>query len=177
MSTSRRSARLQELPSAESSYLNTLTDVDLLKRVAALFEKGWTLAAIGQAFTPPKGRSTVKSWVDRSHQYSHPHPHLTLEKPVPSPKHKTDPKGYQRLTPKSPGVPADITERLQELAPLAKGFRARMSSSTQEARANKEMDTIVQNLRVHDVSIADIARAAQVTHRAIAKRIEKLNLT
>jgi predicted DNA-binding protein YlxM (UPF0122 family) len=36
------------------------------------------------------------------------------------------------------------------------------------------MDELVRSLRDHDVSIADIARAANVTHRAIAKRLERL---
>jgi predicted DNA-binding protein YlxM (UPF0122 family) len=42
------------------------------------------------------------------------------------------------------------------------------------AQANQEMDNIVSELRANDVSIADIARAANVTHRAIARRIQAL---
>jgi predicted DNA-binding protein YlxM (UPF0122 family) len=49
-----------------------------------------------------------------------------------------------------------------------------MPSSSSPAQANQEMDEIVRSLRDYDVSIADIARAANVTHRAIAKRIERL---
>jgi IS30 family transposase len=48
-----------------------------------------------------------------------------------------------------------------------------MSSSTAAAQANQEMDEIVRSLRDHHVSIADIARAANVTHRAISRRLQK----
>jgi hypothetical protein len=168
---SRRSARLQELPAGEILHLRSLNDVDLLKRVASLFSVGWTLAAIGRAFAPAKGRSTIKAWVDRSHQY----PDVSDSTPLPSPKHKTDGKGYQRKTPRSPGVPSDVAYRLRELSPIAKNYRARMPSSTEEFRANREMDRIVQDLKDNDVSTADIAKAANVTHRAIAKRVEKLS--
>jgi hypothetical protein len=168
---SRRSARLQELPAGEILHLRSLHDVDLLKRVASLFSAGWTLAAIGRAFAPAKGRSTIKAWVDRSHQYPTPLDSV----PLPSPKHKTDGKGYQRKTPRSPGVPEDIADRLKQLSPIARNYRARMSSATAEHRANQEMDRIVRDLKDNDVSTADIAKAANVTHRAIAKRVEKLN--
>jgi hypothetical protein len=48
-----------------------------------------------------------------------------------------------------------------------------MSANHPYALANEEMDQIVRQLRDSDVSIADIARAANVTHRAIAKRLGK----
>jgi hypothetical protein len=48
-----------------------------------------------------------------------------------------------------------------------------MSSVTKEYQANEEMDQIVHSLRANNVSIADIARAANVTHRAIARRLSK----
>jgi uncharacterized protein YukE len=48
-----------------------------------------------------------------------------------------------------------------------------MSSNHPYAKANQEMNEIVRSLKDHDVSIADIARAANVTHRAIAKRLER----
>jgi biotin operon repressor len=50
-----------------------------------------------------------------------------------------------------------------------------MSSATAEHQANQEMDRLVRDLKDNDVSTADIAKAANVTHRAIAKRVEKLS--
>jgi phage-related minor tail protein len=50
-----------------------------------------------------------------------------------------------------------------------------MSSATSAYQANQEMNQIVQDLRADNVSIADIARAANLTHRAIARRLENLS--
>lgn len=164
---SRRSARDLPLPSSEALILNTLPRRELLTRVYQLYSLGWTLNSIGQAFTPPKGRSSIKAWVDQAHQDS------PISTPLPIPTHKTPKGGYQRLTPVSPGVPEYIQDRLRELAPQARLYRHRMSSNHPYARANQEMNETVRQLRDADVSIADIARAAQVTHRAIAKRLER----
>jgi hypothetical protein len=49
-----------------------------------------------------------------------------------------------------------------------------MSSATEAYQANQEMNQITKELRENNVSIADIARAAHVTHRAIARRLEGL---
>lgn len=165
---SRRPARSQKLPLAEVNFLNALDYDHKVIRVKQLFKEGWTLASIGDAFTPPKGRSSIKAWVDRPDQ-----PELHVDVPIPNPNYKTPRNGYQRKTPVSPGVPVDVQDRLRGLAPLAKGFRARMPSSHPAAQANMEMDEIVSSLRDHHVSIADIARAANVTHRAISRRLSK----
>lgn len=168
---SRRSARLQSIPKKEADFLNSLTGSNLHRRVSTLFHAGWTLQSIGEALTPPKGRSTIKSWVDRYSQRDlllYP-----LDVDVPIPRLRTPDGGYQRKTPVSPGVPSDIADVLKEIAPIAKNYRARMSSATKEYQANEEMDRITRELKANDVSIADIARAAGVTHRAIARRLSK----
>jgi hypothetical protein len=167
---SRRLARELPLPQSEVLLLQTLDRRQLLTRVHALYNEGWTLSAIGSAFTPPKGRSTVQAWVDQNHTSS------PVDVPIPSPTHKTPKNGYQRLTPKSPGVPPITAEELRRLAPIAKQYRSRTPSSSRPAIANALMDQIVKDLRANNVSIADIARAAGVTHRAIAKRLGRLGL-
>ena len=168
---SRRSARLQSIPKKEAEFLNSLSGTNLHKRVAQLFHAGWTLQSIGEALTPPKGRSTIKSWADRYSQRDL--LLLDVSSDVPIPRLRTPDGGYQRKTPVSPGVPPEIADVLKEIAPIAKNYRARMSSVTKEYQANEEMDQIVHSLRAKDVSIADIARAAGVTHRAIARRLSK----
>ena len=168
---SRRYARLQSLPQEEVDVLNSLTGPTLHKRASALYLSGWTLASIGNALTPPRTRSTIKSWVDR---YPSPDVDVPTPTPIPTPTYRTHPEGYQRLTPKSPGVPDYIGRRLQEIAPKARLYRHRMPSGHPYALANEEMNELVLALRAHNVSIADIARAANVTHRAIARRIQAL---
>ena len=166
---SRRYARLQSLPQEEVDVLNSLTGPTLHKRASALYSAGWTLASIGDALIPSRTRSTIKAWVDR-----HPSPNVDVPIPVPTPTYRTHPEGYQRLTPVSPGVPLHTERRLQEIAPKARLYRHRMPSGHPYAQANEEMNQIVLDLRANDVSIADIARAAQVTHRAIARRLQTL---
>jgi hypothetical protein len=167
---SRRYARLQSLPQKEVDFINTLSGPNLHKRASALYSAGWTLASIGDALTPTRTRSTIKSWVDR---YPSPDPR-SLDVDVPIPRLRTPDGGYQRLTPKSPGVPSQTADRLLQLAPQARLYRHRMPSSHPCAQANEEMNQIVQDLRDADVSIADIARAANVTHRAITRRLQAL---
>jgi hypothetical protein len=163
----RRSARDLPLPKNEVDLLRSLKRKELLTRVHLLYNKGWTLQAIGNAFDPPRRRSTVKAWVDKKDTI---HP---INVPIPDPTHKTPKNGYQRITPVSPGVPDDVADVLKNLAPLARLYRARMPSTSRESQANEEMDRIVKDLRSNNVSIADIARAADVTHRAIARRLNK----
>jgi hypothetical protein len=166
---SRRSARGQSLSKKESLLLRSLSGERLHIRAKQLYQAGWTLQAIGEALDPPKGRSTIKSWIDRLDQVS---PH-SLGSYVDLPRLRTPEGGYQRLTPKSPGVPNDIADRLRDIAPLAKNYRSGMPASHPASLANEEMDQLTRELKDNDVSIADIARAANVTHRAIARRLSK----
>ena len=166
---SRRSARLQSIPKKEADFLNSLTGPNLHKRVASLFHAGWTLASIGEALDPPKGRSTIKSWVDR---YSQRDLLLDVSSDVPIPRLRTPEGGYQRKTPVSPGVPPLTAEQLHGLAQRAQRFRSGMSTASPEAIANALFTQIVKDLRANDVSIADIARASGVTHRAISRRLK-----
>jgi hypothetical protein len=167
----RRSARLQFLPKKESDFLATLSGPNLHKRASSLYHAGWTLASIGNALSPTRTRSTIKSWVDR---YPAPDPRDLINVDVPIPRLRTPEGGYQRLTPVSPGVPPETAQRLARLSPIAKTYRHRMSSATEAYQANQEMNQITKELRENNVSIADIARAANVTHRAIARRLEGL---
>jgi len=166
---SRRSARGQSIPKTEALFLHSLSGERLHIRAKQLYQVGWTLNAIGEALDPPKGRSTVKAWIDRLDQVS---PH-NVDVPIDFPRLRTPEGGYQRLTPKSPGVPKDIADRLRDIAPLAKNYRSGMAVSHPASLANEEMDQLTRELKDNDVSIADIARAANVTHRAIARRLSK----
>jgi hypothetical protein len=173
---SRRAARQSSLPQSEVYLLKTLTSTKLKKRTAQLFHAGWTLQAIADAFTPPKSRSTIKNWADQYPTSEHSSVDSDiLIAPIPQPTYKTDPNGYQRLTPVSPGVPPHTQEELREISKLSKLYRYRMPTTHAYATASKRFTEIILELRTANVSIADIARAAEVTHRAIAKRISDAN--
>jgi hypothetical protein len=164
----REYAREQELPATEVEILRSLTPKAKFFRARQLFDAGWTLQAIGNAFTPVASRSRVQYWVKQAESK------YKTNNIVPSPWADGKPDtGYQRKTPISPGIPQETQERLRYLAPLARYYRSGMGSSTPSAMANEEMNEIVLDLYSNDVKITEIAKASGVTNRAIARRLGK----
>jgi hypothetical protein len=166
-------AREQNLPQSE---IEILRDVKKSKyrrnwRAKQLYDLGWTLQAIGDAFEPPIKRSTVQYWVQNAHK-----PANAITSPFPTPWEETDGrpvKGYQRKTAVSPGISPEDQERLAYLAPLARLFRSGMASTSLSGQANDEFNELIRSLYEKDVKIAEIAQSANVTNRAIARRLGK----
>lgn len=156
----RRSARSQSLPQSEKEYLLTLSGLDLKLRCRDLFNAGWTLAAIGEPLD--KQRSTIRFWVTNTPNISAP-----TKKAVPTPIDKS----YIPKKPKSPGITPAEKERLAYLAPLARRYRARMTSTHVSAQANIEFTELSRALHDKHVPIQEIADAAGVTYRAMFRRI------
>jgi hypothetical protein len=174
MSEPREYAREYPLPQDEVEFINALTKKERHYRAKQLFDAGWTLQSIGNAFNPEAKRSTVQYWTSQGN------PRFAKDKPVPSPwggfvdaPMPKPIKGYQPKRPKSPGIPKDVQERLRYLAPLARLYRSGMSSTSLNGLANSEMNEIVQDLYNKNVKIAEIAKASGVTSRAIARRLGK----
>lgn len=163
MTLERRPARKQALPSDEVALLNSLFDEELYTRVRSLYTAGWTLQAIGDAFVPPRSRTTVRYWCNRTH---HPSP---LSDPLPAPRYK--PTGYVSRRPRSPGIPEETLERITAIAPDARRFRAKMNPSSLEAQANRELTEICVYLYSANVPVRELAAAAGVTYRAMARRL------
>lgn len=159
----RRPARKQALPKDEADLLNTLFDDYLYTRVNQLFDEGWTLQAIGDAFDPPRGRSTIRFWASRRHDKT------LLDNPPPRP--RLAPRGYVSRRPVSPGISSADMERITRLSPLARKYRAKMSTSSIEARANQELTDLCVHLAAQDVTVRELAAAAGVTYRAMARRL------
>jgi hypothetical protein len=167
---SRRTARGQKLPPAEVEYINSLKIDALIPRVNALYSKGWALQAIGESLFPKRPRTTIRSWVVKASE------ELLLETVdapiVPSPIHKTAAEGYQKRRPTSPGIPEDTLDEIRSLAPLARGYRAKMTSTSAYAVANIRLTDICAKLHENGVGIRELAEAAGVTYRAMYKRIK-----
>ena len=161
----RRPARNQQLPQDEVELLNTLWDEEFYTRIRALFDAGWTLESIGRAFNPPRRRSTIRYWANRTVRKEYPQ----LQETVPQPKHK--PRGYVSRRPKSPGIDPTTRSRIQELAPLARRYRAKMNPASVEALANDELTGICMRLIDENVTVRELAEAAEVTYRAMARRL------
>lgn len=163
MTLERRPARKQALPSDEVSLLNSLFDEELYTRVRSLYAAGWTLQAIGDAFDPPRSRTTVRYWCNRTHSPS------PLTDALPAPRYK--PTGYVSRRPKSPGIPEETRREIAYLAELARKYRAKMSPVSPQAIANEELTRICLDLYAAKVPVRELAEAAGVTYRAMARRL------
>jgi hypothetical protein len=73
----------ERLPEGECVYLGTLSGAPLRARARSLYESGWSLAAIAEAFNPPKQRSSVRAWVLSNSPVPAPHTQPPLP-PSPS---------------------------------------------------------------------------------------------
>lgn len=166
----RRTARSQPLPPAEVEYLNSLTIDALIPRVNALYNEGWALQAIGECLEPRRPRSTIRSWVVKAQTTP---PHEIVDAPtIPSPKHKTSAEGYQKRRPTSPGIPEDTFDEVKALSPVARTYRAKMAQTSAPAVANRRLTEICKKLHENGVGITELAAAANVTYRAMYKRIK-----
>lgn len=163
MSTpTRRTARGQSLPIDETIQLQTLQHDLLYARVAALYNAGWPLRAIGEAFSPPKARSSVANMVERAYGATLP----TVEAPTLS-----TPPVYVPIKAPSPGIPVVDLTQIAALAPRARKYRAGMSSAHRVSIANQDLTLLCQRLYDSGVTIKELADAASVTYRAMAKRL------
>jgi DNA-binding Xre family transcriptional regulator len=84
---------------------------------------------------------------------------------------RTDEGGYQKKR-VSPGIPQDVYEDIQRLAPLARTFRSRMTSTSAPSVANGRLTDLCKELHAKNVSVKELAEAAGVTYRAMYKRIK-----
>jgi hypothetical protein len=164
----RRYAREQQLPLKTRQDLASSASSEQLHVLSLrLFEAGWTIRSISEAFSPPKSRSTVQYWIKMGKESF-----SDVSVDVPTPSYRTHEDGYQRLTPVSPGIKSDVASELRELANLARYYRSGMSSTSVQAVANRQLNSLIVNLVSKNIKVAEIARACGVTHRAIARRLE-----
>lgn len=163
---SRTPARGQQLPPQEVELLNSLQGEQRIERVASLFNAGWSLQTIGDSLLPKHPRSTVRTWVQRATGLN------AVDAPIPTPKLKTPENRPSASKSKSEGLSQDTRDIIQHLAPLARTFRSRMSSTSSAAVANTRLTDLCQKLHANGTSIKELAEAAGVTYRAMYKRIK-----
>lgn len=156
------------LPDEEVAYIKQLTFKKRDSRLALLHEAGWSFASLGTSIDVPK--TTVHFWVRNASK----DPQL-LKRPIPQP-HLSLPKtlsnGYPlRTRAITPKVPPSVRPRLRELSQKSRRYRAKSPADSPVAQANKELTTLALNLRSQGVPTSDIADAAGVSYRAMARRI------
>lgn len=166
----RRTARNQSLPPEEVALLKYFyqspdTKKEFFDRCRALYDVGWPLRSISDAVAPGRNRSTVRSWVEKSPKG------ITPEIPVPLPYIPT-PVVSEPKAP-SPGISAADVDEIERLAPIARRFRSKMDPEHAASRANRELTEIVTRLHDTHVTVSELADAAGVTYRAMARRLGK----
>lgn len=159
------------LPNDEVAFLKSLSKKERNSRLRALHLSGWSLGSLGDSLTPKRPKTTVHFWVanaeDLEQRRSLPEPPpKSFTTSVPTPK-------APRLRTISPTVPPDLRNLLQELSREARKYRAKTSPNSLAARANAELTKIALELRSLGVPTADIAEAAGVTYRAMARRVSQ----
>ena len=158
-------AHTPDLPKSEALFLASLSKEQLWRRVKDLNDAGWTLQSIADAFSPPRRRSTVRSWVIKDTPECD---FVTATPTPPQPKAKS-----RRKRPRSPGIPHDEQLRIARLSPLARRFRARTNPSSTSFTANQELTNIAGLLYNKGVTVSELARASGVTYRAMKRRVDK----
>ena len=168
-----------KLPDDEVKVLVSCSGDPLRARVRALREAGWTLAAIADAWTPPKQRSSIRALSQQptksplpivpSPPSSSSSSHFgAAEKSRSTTRHSRARRFY---SPSSPKISYDDAKRIAQLAPLARRYRARANPTGSYALANEELTRLCISLYRSGASVIELAAAANVTYRAMARRI------
>jgi hypothetical protein len=177
------SPRVHALPHDEAQLLSDIAGSDARNaRVARLTALGWSLASIGESLSPPRARSTVRAWRESADTRDVAADALARPE-LPAPPST----GVYALLSRAPvparegtvrvGLPPDTRDRIAELAPLARRYRAGTLSSAPAARASLELDALVAEQYARGVAVPALARAAGVTYRAMSSRLRRLNAT
>lgn len=158
------------LPQDEMRFLESLQLPDMHARLAYLHASGWSLASIARSFSPPRPKTTVHYWIRNA-----PTP-KEQRRAAPTPPINTIMHALPVLrSPKvrsiSPKVPPETRPRLRELAQLSRRYRAKTPPNSATAQANRELTQLAVQLHTHGVPTSDIAAAAGLTYRAVARRI------
>jgi hypothetical protein len=185
----------QVLPHEECLVLRSLSGVALRARVQALHAQGWSLAAIGNAFDPPRRRSTIRTWIVPHNSLplsssssdtstivtggkSEPVPPVPLIPPPPTPPSPLSPLQSQTLEKRrrvydrsNPKVSVSQRRKLSTLAPLARKYRARTNPNGTYALANQELTDLCKDLYRSGASVRELSLATGVTYRAMARRL------
>ena len=149
------------LPESEKEFLNSLGPL-IPNRLLALHEAGWSLKELGDSLTPPRPKSTVYNWIKQENSG------YTDEKhPVPLPTPSLP------VRPISPKVPPKLVPELKRLAHLAQRCRAKTPPSSPFRLANDDLTQLATELYLKGVPVQRIAKACEVSPRAMFRRVSK----
>lgn len=159
---------MRPFPSEEVEFLASLTPQQRNSRLRHLHEAGWSLANLSEAVNTPK--TTIHFWIKNAQPVSN-YPNRVLPAPPKSITALIRSPYSTRVRSMSPKVPPDLRPRLAHIGQLARRYRSRTPATSSTALANAELTQLAVSLRKQGVSTADIADAAGVSYRAMARRI------
>lgn len=151
------------LPESEVAVLRSLPPTELHRRLRDLNALGWSLTTLGAALDPPRSKTTVHYWI-ASVPDSPPLPGL----PAPPPRLPAPPPPQRARTP----LPPDLASVLAATAASARRRRHWHAPDSRPARASANLTRLARELHDLGVPTADIARAANMSYRAMHKRIQ-----
>lgn len=175
-----------QLPESEYRLLGALSGNELKARVRELVTAGWSMSAVGKACAPPRSRSTIRSWISPSFSSSSDSTISAVKNssfnsvhqvhPVPTAPAKKDryaPKRKNVMPNASPGLTEVDKSSIKVLAQLASRYRSTSSTSSAYGKANADFTQLINTLYSRGVTVREIAAAAEVTYRAINRRITR----
>ena len=164
------------LPQSEINFLANLSVSNVAEfhsRLLALWEAGWSLSILGNSVSPKRPRATIHYWVKRAtptHQ-SVPIPHPEFNKPFTTA--LLGVVGTAKTRTIAPSVTPEVASQLAALSLQARRYRSRTTSTNSFAVANQEFTALVKELRSQGVPAVEIAEAAGISYRAVARRAAK----
>lgn len=166
---------MMKLPSVEVESLVSCSGDALRARVRALREAGWTLASIAEAWTPPRQRSSIRALSLQPTTTPLPvvasPPSKSTSSLAAAERSRSHSRARRFYDRSHPTIPAADAARIATLAPLARRYRARANPDGAYARANEELTDLCTSLYRTGSSVVELAAAAHVTYRAMARRI------
>lgn len=161
---------MPELPASEVDHLLALPRSERTARLRLLYAVGWPLSSLSLPLSLP--RSTLYSHLAAPAPSrprpspSPPSPPLPL--PPPPPSLSSLSARPARLTPR---VPPDVAAELRTLAPLAARYRPAHAHVPDHPSllARTRFDQLVASQRTRGVPASELARAAHVSHRTVAR--------
>lgn len=149
------------LPESEKEFLNSLGPL-IPNRLLALHEAGWSLKELGDSLEPPRPKSTVYNWIKQESTG-----YTSQEHPAPLPTPNLP------IRPISPKVPPKLVPELKRLSHLAQRCRAKTPPSSPFRLANDDLTKLVTDLYLKGVPVQRIAKACEVSPRAMFRRVSK----
>lgn len=163
------------LPQSEIDFLAVLASSDqraFHSRLRALWEAGWSLSVLGSALSPKRPRATIHYWVRRADVV----PQIAA---IPQPQYTRSltsvlsSEASAKVRTIAPTVTPEMSEKLRSLSLQARRYRSRTTQDNRFAVANREFTVLIKELRSQGVPAVDIAAAAGISYRAVARRAAK----